>query len=188
MRQSGVLGAVLPETANWGIDAIAGLVATEQALGWPADPLLRLAAIVPPDGERLAAMAKRLRLSKAEAARLAVFADAPPPGAALTPAALDRLLFEYGREGVGDRLRLALARARATASESDKAAAEAERFTALLDHALSWTHPVFPLRGADLLARGIAPGPELGATMQRLSAAWVHSGFALDREALLAMV
>ncbi len=59
---------VLPETEKWGIDAVPALVATEQALGWTPDPLLRLAAIVPPDAARLAKLAERLRLSKAEAA------------------------------------------------------------------------------------------------------------------------
>lgn len=188
MRQSGVLSAILPETANWGIDAIHGLVATEKDLGWPRDPLLRLMAITPPDGARLAEMAKRLRFSKAEAARLAVYAESPTPGASVPGAALDRLLYEYGREGVSDRLRLALAKARANAHESDKAFGEAAGYARLLDHASAWKHPVFPLRGADLLARGIRPGPQLGAEMQRLATKWADSGFSLDREALLAMV
>lgn len=188
MRQSGVLSAILPETANWGIDSIHGLIAAGRDLGWPADPLLRLMAITPPDGERLAAMAKRLRLSKAESARLTVFADSPTPGASIPGVALDKLLYEYGREGVTDRLRLALAGARWTARESDKALADADGFARLLAHAEAWTHPVFPLRGADLLARGIRPGPQLGAEMARLGAKWADSGFSLDREALLAMI
>ncbi len=187
MRQSGVLAAVLPETEKWGIDAIHGLIAAEAGLGWTPDPMLRLMAIVPPEGERLAAMARRLKLSKAETERLSVFADAPTPGAATPGAGLDRLLYEYGREGITDRLRLALAAARAKARESEKAASEADHYARLLAHADAWTHPVFPLRGVDLLALGIAPGPELGATMQRLSTRWAESGFTLDREALMAM-
>lgn len=68
MRQSGVLSAILPETEKWGIDTIPALVATEQALQWDPDPLLRLSAMVPPDAERLSALAQRLRLSRAESA------------------------------------------------------------------------------------------------------------------------
>src|SRR5690606_23717065 len=49
MRQGGVLNLILPESEKWGIDAIHGLVRTEADLGWQADPLLRLASIVPPD-------------------------------------------------------------------------------------------------------------------------------------------
>ncbi len=188
MRQSGVLSEILPETTNWGIDAIHPLVAAEKALDWAPDPLLRLLAMVPPDGDRLAEMGRRLRFSKAEAARLAVYAEAPAPAAAIADTTLDKLLYEYGREAMADRLRLALAKARAATHESDKAFTEAVGYARLLDHAGSWKHPVFPLRGADLLAHGIAPGPELGATMQRLAARWADSGFSLDREALLAMI
>ncbi|MCB8828225.1 hypothetical protein LJD47_24765, partial [Escherichia coli] len=57
MRQAGVLTAVLPESEKWGIDAIHGLVKTEKELGWPADPLLRLVSMIPPDAERIHAMA-----------------------------------------------------------------------------------------------------------------------------------
>lgn len=44
-----------------------------------------------------------------------------------------------------------------------------------------------PVSGDDLLARGMAPGPLLGATLRRLEEKWVESGFSLERDALLAM-
>ena len=65
MRQAGVLTKVLPESEKWGIDAIHGLVAAERDLGWAADAMLRLEAIVPPDAERMQALAGRLKLSNA---------------------------------------------------------------------------------------------------------------------------
>ncbi|MGZ2373275.1 poly(A) polymerase [Sinorhizobium medicae] len=77
MRQAGVLGEVLPETEKWGIDAIPALISAEKSFSWHPDHLLRLAAMVPPDVDRLEAMAKRLRLSKAESAYLDRFAKAP---------------------------------------------------------------------------------------------------------------
>ncbi len=67
MRQSGILSRVLPETDRWGIDLVHPLVETEAALGWRPDPLLRIEAMVPPDVERMGALAERLRLSRAEA-------------------------------------------------------------------------------------------------------------------------
>ena len=45
-----------------------------------------------------------------------------------------------------------------------------------------------PVGGQDLMARGFAAGPELGAALARLETLWVESGFTLDREALLAQV
>lgn len=48
--------------------------------------------------------------------------------------------------------------------------------------------PRFPLSGDDLLKSGMRPGPALGAELERLERAWIESGFALDRQALLAQV
>lgn len=48
--------------------------------------------------------------------------------------------------------------------------------------------PHFPIRGNDLISLGMPPGRELGVELERLERAWIESGFALDRAALLAMV
>src|SRR5690606_31269547 len=77
MRQAGVLTKVLPESEKWGIDALHGLVSAERDLGWAADALLRIEAIVPPDDGRMAVLAERLRLSNADAGRLKSWAAAP---------------------------------------------------------------------------------------------------------------
>lgn len=47
--------------------------------------------------------------------------------------------------------------------------------------------PRFPLRGTDLVSLGMAPGRDLGVELERLERAWIESGFALDRQALLGM-
>ena len=39
-----------------------------------------------------------------------------------------------------------------------------------------------------LIAAGLKPGKALGAELERLERAWIESGFALDRKALLGMV
>ncbi|MBN9311191.1 MAG: CCA tRNA nucleotidyltransferase, partial [Devosia sp.] len=48
--------------------------------------------------------------------------------------------------------------------------------------------PRFPLRGNDLLSLGMPPGRAVGLELERLERAWIESGFALDREALLGLV
>jgi poly(A) polymerase len=48
--------------------------------------------------------------------------------------------------------------------------------------------PQFPIRGHDLIGLGMPPGRKLGMELERLERAWIESGFALDRAALLAMV
>lgn len=186
MRQSGVLSEILPETEKWGIDAIHGLVATEQALGWAADPMLRLAAIVPPDRERLAALAARLRLSKAEAAYFTHWASAPAVDPEMKETALDRLLYRQGVEGVKTRLKLALASARADLSAGDTSMQKVARLSTLLTRAEKFRKPAFPLSGADVMAVGVEAGPKVGEVLKSLEEKWIDVNFSLDRAALTA--
>lgn len=186
MRQSGVLGAILPETEKWGIDAIPALVAAEQALGWEPEPMLRLAAIVPKDAERLAALAQRLRLSNAEAAFLDRFARAPKPNGEVTDAAFDRELYRLGKHSVIASLKIDLATARSNAAADPKAMARAGRLSVLLTRAEKFERPSFPLSGADVLAAGTSPGPKVGETLKALEQEWISSNFSFDRAKLLA--
>lgn len=185
MRQAGVLTQILPETEKWGIDAIHGLVAAEQALGWKPDALLRLASIIPPDVERLAAISSRLRMSKNEAARLEQWAKAPTIDPAMAETALDRLLYRQSPEGVKMRLRLALSSARADVSGGEASMQKIARLSTLLARAERFQKPVFPLSGADVLAAGVAPGPKVGEILEQLEDKWVEGNFALEREGLL---
>ncbi|WP_425901791.1 CCA tRNA nucleotidyltransferase [Agrobacterium radiobacter] len=186
MRQSGVLTEILPETEKWGIDAIHGLVATEQALGWAVDPMLRLSAILPPDRDRLVALAARLRLSKAEAAYLTHWASAPAADPELKETALDRLLYRQGVEGVKTRLKLALAAARADVSAGDTAMQKVARLSTLLARAEKFHRPGFPLSGVDVMAAGVEAGPKVGEVLKSLEEKWIDVNFSLDRAALTA--
>jgi poly(A) polymerase len=185
MRQAGVLTKSLPESEKWGIDAIHGLVAAERDLGWEVDTMLRLEAMVPPDSERLKALADRLKLSKAEKDRLISWADSPKIAAKSAEKSLARTLYRSGQQPVVDRLKLSLASARASAVTSNDALVEAGGYSKLLKFAQKWQKPQFPLKGADLQAIGIAAGPEMGKLLKRLEEEWVEHDFRLDGGALL---
>jgi hypothetical protein len=98
MRQSGVLSKVLPESEKWGIDSIGPLIATEAALDWEPDSMLRLMAMVPPDAERMRGLSARLKMSRAETDRLVKWAAAPVVAPTLAITALDRLLYRHGAD------------------------------------------------------------------------------------------
>ncbi len=178
MRTTEIFQRVLPE--SWGIDAIHRLMAAERAEGWTVDPLLRLQAVLPPDAGNVKALADRLKLSRAEAKRLNAWAKAPDADVALDEAALAERLYRYGTEAVHDRLVHAFAR---EAEGGNRAAAAALRKQ--IAFADKWQKPVFPLKGADLLEAGMKTGPAVGRRLKALEKAWVESGFAGDREALL---
>jgi poly(A) polymerase len=186
MRQAGVLSEILPESEKWGIDAIPALVAAEQAFGWQPEPLLRLAAIVPPDVERLEAMAKRLRLSKTEAAFFSAWAKAPRLPAVIADTAFARLLYRHGSNGLDTSLRLALAASRQKSEHDPAQLAETGRLWGLLGKTENWQKPAFPLTGADVLAAGIAAGPRVGEVLGLLEDQWVEGNFNADRATLVA--
>lgn len=186
MRQAGVLTEILPETEKWGIDAIPGLVDAEKAFDWKPDALLRLASIVPPDRERLKALAERLRLSKAEAAVLDYWAVSPEIAPKLAETAFDRLLYRNGSQGLTMRLKLALASARTRGLGDPEALAFAGLCQRLLARSEKWEKPTFPLNGADVLAAGIAAGPKVGAVLGVIEDEWVAGNFHAGRAKLLA--
>lgn len=185
MRTTGILTVVLPETEKWGIDAIPGLIDTEKVLRWEIDPLLRLAAIVPPDKARLAAMCERLRMSKAEASFFAQWAGAPQIPTKIATTAFARTLYRSGPDGLSVRLKLAVSSARATVAADPAAMEEVARLLRLLDQTLGWRKPVFPVTGADVLALGVEAGPAVGKWLKTLEEEWVEGNFTMSRNALL---
>jgi poly(A) polymerase len=185
MRQSGVLSKVLPESEKWGIDSIGPLIATEAALDWEPDSMLRLMAMVPPDAERMRGLSARLKMSRAETDRLVKWAAAPVVAPTLAITALDRLLYRHGADPLVDRIRLSLVSARSRTETDPSALTEAAGHSRHLARALGWERPVFPVAGADLIAQGMTPGPEMGAQLASLEERWVESNFTLDKAALL---
>jgi poly(A) polymerase len=156
------------------------LVAIERHRGREPDPLLRLAALaaaIPEDADRLR---DRLRLSNAEYQRMRSAAaalvglhgiSAPP-----STQGLRALLLNAGRETARDAL--ALAHAESRAEPADAAFAAADRFLA------ETSIPRLPFSGADLIARGVKPGPPVGRTLGAFQALWTRAGFPEEPETL----
>ncbi|NBB23843.1 CCA tRNA nucleotidyltransferase [Porphyrobacter sp. SLTP] len=152
MRQRGVLGVILPEACPPQVALLAKVIAAEAAQGIAADPVRRLAALLPPSPEIAETVAARLRLSKAQRTRLVSAAErgasdgADPQALAYRlslPLAIDRLLLTGHDARVLD----------------------------------GWTVPVFPLKGGAIVARGITAGPEVAKLLQKIEARWVAEGF-----------
>jgi len=167
MAEAGVLDVVLP--ARRGLESLTRL--------GPAEPELRLAALLPTPEDGLAAAAA-LRLSNAQRDRIAA-ALGPPPPLDGDPRTARRLIHRWGAQAYADRLRLACAA---------HPACDPARLAPLLALAQDWRPPPLPVSGADLKAAGLAAGPALGAALRRLEDRWVESDFTLGREALLAQL
>lgn len=149
----------------------------EAALALPPDATRRLAALgvtVAEDAERLW---QKLRLTNAEHARLAAMADhwrKFSPDADETEARA--LLYRLKEQSFTDSALLAWARSQASDHDAS--------WRALATLPQRWSAPVFPLKAADFIARGIEKGPALGEAMRAAEAAWVATGFPSESEVL----
>jgi poly(A) polymerase len=177
MSEAGLLGAVLG-----GVPLLASfenMAKVEAATGTAADAVRRLGALgvwVNEDAERLA---RRLRLSNAEAERLMAldrwWRVSPTTG----DQAAHAQLYHHGPQSFADRVLLAWSRSAAGAADS------AWRKLARLPE--SWTAPVFPLKAADFIRRGIPASPALGAALRAAEQAWIEADFPEDRAAVEAI-
>ena len=151
MAELGVLAQVLPEATVQGLEALEALIAVEGREGASGPALRRLAALLPADPVLAEQVAARLRLSVAQRKRLAVVAarDEPSPDARA-------LAYRIGIEEARDRLLLA--------GES----------IAALD---GWSAPTFPLKGGEIVARGVTAGPEVARTLRRVEEQWISESF-----------
>jgi poly(A) polymerase len=148
MQRVGVLELLLPESRLAPLDAL------------PADPLLRLAGLLPSG-------TAPLNLSGAEAECLLALSG-PAPHDTASDDALVRLLADTPPEILIGRAWLA------------------GRSPGLRARIATLKVPVFPLQGRDLAAIGIAPGPAMGRILRELRQFWLDGACHADRAALLA--
>ncbi len=168
MHRLGVLDRLLPGGTD--PDRLRRLL----GLAAPADALLRLAALAPAP---VSALTQRLRLSNAEAARLAALRDGPAPSQQLDDDGLRRLLAD---EAAGPLL------ARSWLVQAAAPGPEPARWDMLRRRIEAMPRPVFPLAGRDAVAAGLAPGPSVGQALRSVQAWWRDGGCVAGREACLA--
>ncbi len=144
----GIWRAVLPEMDAEGAARLARLADAEAKAGIVADPIRRLAALVPPPFAD--AIGARLKLSNLQRRRL-VTATAGP--GAEGPRAL---AYRAGTEGATDRLLLA--------GEDPAALA-------------GWQPPALPITGGALVERGLHKGPAVAAALRQIETRWIAEGF-----------
>lgn len=149
----------------------------EAAIGLHADPVRRLGAlavVVPEDARRLF---ERLRLTNNELTRLASMAEGwRRISPLLGESGARALIYRLGAETFIEHALLGWARSPASASDKNW-----HGFATLPQR---WSAPVFPLKAADFVKRGISKGPSLGQALRAAEASWVAQGFPDDTATL----
>lgn len=176
MRDEGVLDHFLAQATA--IDRLDRMVAIESGLGL-CDPLRRLAALLPVDGDTAEHIGRGLRLSNSERTRLLAIVE---PVGSLSPALPTderrRDLYRYGVEWWPDLVLIAWAESAISPDNPDWR--ELYRLPEI------WQPPKFPLTGRDVKKRGVEEGADVGKLLRAAEAWWIEGDFRADRRECLA--
>ncbi|PZT90230.1 MAG: polynucleotide adenylyltransferase [Citromicrobium sp.] len=162
MRDIGVLEQILPESGKRQIEMLSNLVAWERAQDVAPDALRRLGALLPPVAAIAESVSARLRLSRQQRERLRCIAGRRPDDGA-DPRAL---AYRQGNDCARDRLLLG---------------------GFALDAIAGWDAPELPLKGGEIVARGVERGPDVARILQAVENRWVEEGFP-DRQRVEAIL
>jgi poly(A) polymerase len=177
MTESGLLDRVLGGVPL--LASHANMRKLEAALALAPDAVRGLGALGVSTAEDAERLRERLRLANAEYARLASMADGWWHLSSHWDEQEGRvLLYRLGPERYTDRMLLAWTRSSEAADQ---------QWHSLTTLPSRWSAPVFPLKSADFVGRGIAPGPRLGAALAAAEQAWIAAGFPDDGAALAAI-
>ena len=154
MAADGIFDVVLPELVPGFAAALDRLLANEVAAGADIVAHRRLSALLPADPAIAEQVASRLRLSTRQ--RKYLVALARHRGDIARPAR--QLAHAIGVDAARDVHLIA----------GDAAA---------VGDLESWQVPHLPIKGGDIVARGIAVGPEVARILKEVEAAWVAEGF-----------
>ena len=157
MLEREILKPVLPEIENARLAQLNALIAAEGEAKVEANPLRRLAALLPRDPQLADEIGGRLRLSNKARKRLACAAGQDLES---SPQAL---AYRVGTDCAIDRLLLG----------------ERPRDAAAIAH---WHRPRLPISGGQLIKRGLEEGPIVAKTLRQIDDSWVEAGFPTGEE------
>lgn len=179
MAEAGLLALILGGVAY--LRSLARMAGIERGLDLSPDALRRLGALGVWIGEDAQRLSQRLRLSNAEAQRLAAMAEGWWRIEAAMPERDARaLLYRTGPQVFLDRVLLAWGRSPAQAHDKSR--------QALARFPQAWSAPRLPIASGDFVTLGIGKGPALGIALRRAEEAWIGADFPADEEDIAKIV
>jgi poly(A) polymerase len=183
LGEHGLLTLLLGGAAEFG--RLARVEAFEREVGESPDPVRRLAALAVMTGADAERLREGFRLSNDEhkrleryAALLEILKTWPLP---IDETAMRRLAAEHGADALTDAM--------AAVGGEPRPILRDEAHAALRRYRTGEAPvPVFPLRGADLVAGGVAKGPRIGELLAQARQAWLAEGCPTDEAAAKALL
>lgn len=155
MLERSILKAVLPEITLAQLPKFQAMIEAEKVAMLDADPVRRLLALLPEVPDLAQDVAVRLRLSNKARKRMAC------AGIRTIEGSPEALAYWLGNQCAVDRLLLG--------GRPGDAARIAD-----------WPAPRLPISGGTLIALGLAQGPVVAHTLQKIERAWVEADFPVD--------
>lgn len=188
MDRGGLIAALGLGEANLG--RLQRFMALDGKLGREAGGTLRLGALCL-SGEKTTTastmgtekgLGERLRLSTAETRQLAALEAVSPVAitAQMNRHDLNQLCHHFGKKVALEKFQFAWANSDATLDD--------DIWADLWQQLNGIELPAFPLSGADLVAAGLEPGPDLGKKLKQLEGLWVQSDFTMSSADLKALI
>jgi poly(A) polymerase len=168
MAKRDLLKVILSHTQD--LTPFVRMTVTDAKEGFEPDALLRLVLIA----KDAPSLRDKLKLTNAENTRLAALNTHMTPSPKLRDGERRIVLYQMGVGAWRDAIRIAWAR-----SLSSKGWRDLYRFAG------EWSVPLFPIKGQDLIGRGLKPGPAVGEALTRLEDWWVASGFKPSKDEIL---
>ena len=167
MAASGILPELLPFALR--LPRLERLIHVDADNFFPADAVLRLAALLPGDPAAARAVAERLRLSGADRARLGSLSAAGGMPAHASAQDVRKLLYRLGAAAFKEKVRLNWA--------AVAPGANAIPWRMLLSVADAYEKPRFALTGHDIMQAGVPEGPQVGKILTQIENWWIDNDF-----------
>ena len=175
MAATGILTELLPGALD--IARLEHLVRIDAEAFFKPDPVLRLAALLPPGEAAAEGLAAKLKLSNAHAERINDLAAAREKIVSyLSVKETRKLLYRLGTERFKARIFLRWA--------VDPKESNAINWRMLLAVADSWERPRFPLSGREVMLAGVPEGPAIGVILKEIEDWWIDADFIEDEFSL----
>jgi poly(A) polymerase len=167
MIDNGIFASFLPELSDDATFLLQRLVDREQTHAMQPSASARLLSILPPDAATVDKVAMRLKLSNRMRVDLANRLSEQAP----VPQTIRALAYRTDIECARDAAMLF---------------ADESALAGCLAKLVAWSPPRFPIKGGDLIARGLSAGPVVAKTLKAIEVAWIEAGFpGADRAKIL---
>ncbi len=162
MESISLFSAFLPTYQFGSGHRMADLVEHERRFDVAPNALRRMSLILPTAEPMLKSVIVQLKLSKIMGSYLIAVAALRRRLESHEPISMHQMLYDYGVSEAMDALLIARG---GLIANADWAAMQA------------WIRPEFPIKGRDLIALGLPPGPLVSRCLRTIETAWVRSGF-----------